>query len=132
MKEVHPRTAKTLKKRGVDWVIRPENVVIYCFGKAKSSAAYNQQATSNIISIVKDGKLPDGSKSEAFQNQMRIPGGDLTSYPELPEGKLTERETLSLFMLVLNDGIEVVTDAQHNTRKGVHFMVGRQWINATA
>jgi len=39
----HPRTVKNLRKRGVDRVICPENVVVYCFSKAKWSDAYNQQ-----------------------------------------------------------------------------------------
>ena len=37
----HPRAAKTLMKRNIDRVLWPENVVAYCFGKAKGSAAYN-------------------------------------------------------------------------------------------
>jgi len=32
----HPRSANTLRKRSVDRVLRPENVVVYCFGKAKA------------------------------------------------------------------------------------------------
>ena len=58
---------------------------------AKQKSVYDQQAISNIISIVKDRKLhPEGSKSEAFLNKKRIPGGNSTSHPERPEGKLTE------------------------------------------
>lgn len=86
----HPRSAKTLRKHNVDRVIRPENVVIYCFSKYKSSAASNHQATTNIISIVKDGKMPEGTKCEAFLDQKRIPGGDTTGHPALPQGKLSE------------------------------------------
>ena len=91
----HPRSAKTLRKRKVERVIRPENVVIYCFSKAKGSAAYNQQATSNIISIVKCGKLPDGSKCEAFLDQKRIPGGDTSGHPALPQAKLSGWEVMA-------------------------------------
>ena len=90
-----PRSAKTLGKRGVDRVLWPENVVVYCFGKAKGSAAYNQTATLNIISIIKEGKLPDDSKCEAFLNMRRIPGGNMNGCPELPEGgKLSDLESL--------------------------------------
>ena len=53
----HPRSAKNLRKRGVERVLRPKNVVFYCFIKAKGSAAYNQQATTNIISIVKQWRV---------------------------------------------------------------------------
>ena len=55
-----------MRKLGVTRVLRNTNVVVYCMSKAKASAAYNQTATSNIISIVKNGRLPDNSKCEAF------------------------------------------------------------------
>ena len=61
---------------------------MYYFSKAKASAAYNHTATANIISIVKKGRLPDSSKCEAFLDRKRIPGGDRTGFPELPEGEL--------------------------------------------
>ena len=77
----HPRSAKTLRKRKVERVIWTGNVVIYCFSKAKGSDAYNQQATTDIISIVKYGKMPDDSKCEAFLNQKKIPGGDVLVTP---------------------------------------------------
>ena len=57
---------------------------MYGMSKAKASAAYNQTVTSNIISIVIDGRLPDDSKCEAFMEGKRIPGGDRTGFPELP------------------------------------------------
>ena len=91
----HKRAAKTLRKRKVERVIRPKNVVVYCFSKAKGSAAYNQTATTNIISIVMDGKLPDGSKCEAFTGGKRIPGGDKSLHPTLQSyEKLSEWETM--------------------------------------
>jgi hypothetical protein len=90
----HPRSAKALRKKGVHRVLRAQNVVVYAFSKAKPSAAYNQQVTTNIISIVKEGKLPDDSKCEAFLDQKRIPGGDRTGFPNLPPGKLTEYVSL--------------------------------------
>jgi len=62
----HPRSAKTLRKQNVDRVIRPENDVVYCFSKAKASAAYNQQATANIIAIVKDRKKPKTANVKPF------------------------------------------------------------------
>lgn len=92
IEENHPRSAKLLRKRGVERVLRPENVVIYCMSKAKGSAAYNQEATKNIISIVKDGKLPFDSRCEAFRNGKRILGGDRSGFPPLDEGKLGEWE----------------------------------------
>ena len=88
----HPRSAKNLRKRGVNRVLRPENVVAYAFSKAKSSAAYNQFATSNIISIVKYGKLPDESRCEAFLERKRIKGGNRDNLSALPTG-LSEWES---------------------------------------
>ena len=85
--DCHKRAAATLRKQGVTKVLRNKNVVVYAFSKAKASAAYNQTVTSNIISIVKYGKLPDDSKCEAFMGGSRIPGGDRTGFPELPEGE---------------------------------------------
>ena len=70
--------------RKIDRVIRNENIEFYCASKTKPSAAYNQQATTNIISIVKEGKLPNSSKCEAFIDGERIPGGDRSKFPELP------------------------------------------------
>ena len=88
----HERTYANLKKKGVDRVLRPENVVVYAFSKAKASAAYNQFATTNIMSIVKSGILPDNSRCEAFLDGKRVPGGDRGGFPDLPEGKLSEWE----------------------------------------
>ena len=88
----HPRAAKKMRNKKVERVLRPENVVFYCFSKAKPSAAYNQQATTNIMSIVKDGVLPENSRCEAFLGRKRIRGGDRTGFPELPDGKLSEWE----------------------------------------
>ena len=92
-KRQHKRAYNNLRKRGVNRVLRPENVVVYAFGKAKGSAAYNQSATSIIISIVKNGRIPDGIKCEAFLDGKRLPGGDQSDFPELPEGKLSEWES---------------------------------------
>jgi len=92
---VRPRSAKILRKRGVGGVLRPDNVVVYSFGKAKGSAAYTQTVTTNILSIIKEGKLPDDSKCEAFLNMGRIPGGNVDKFPQLLEqGKLSYVETL--------------------------------------
>ena len=87
--KLHPKSYQLLRKRGVERVLRPENIVVFCFSKAKASAAYNQQATTNIISIMKTGKLPVGSKCEAFYCGKRIEGGDRTGFPPLPD-KLNE------------------------------------------
>ena len=51
----HKRAVANMRKLGVTRVLRNTNVVVYCMSKAKASAAYNQTATSNIISIVKTG-----------------------------------------------------------------------------
>jgi len=88
----HPRSANSLRKRGVERVLRPENVVVSVFSKAKGSAAYNQQATTNILSIVKHGELPANCKCEAFLDGKRLPGGDRTGLPDLPD-HLSEWET---------------------------------------
>ncbi len=90
----HPRSAKFLRQRNINRVLRPNNTVVYCFSKTKPSAAYNQQATTNIISIFQHGKLPEDSRCEAFLDRKRIPGGDLTGLPDLPEGKLLEWESM--------------------------------------
>ena len=74
----HLWLARFLHQRKIERVLTPENVVVYCFSKAKASAAYNQQVTTNIISILRHGKLPDNSKYEAFLDTKRIPGGDRT------------------------------------------------------
>ena len=86
----HPKTYMMLRKRGVERVLRPENVVVFCFSNAKGSAAYNQQATTNIISIVKIGQLPDGSHCEAFLGGKRIEGGVRHGFPPLSSDKLGE------------------------------------------
>ena len=91
----HPRAAKRLAGLKIDRVLRPENAVFYCFSKAKASAAYNQQSTTNIISIVQHGRLPEGSRCEAFLERKRIPGGSRDGFPDLPEGKLTEWNDMS-------------------------------------
>ena len=69
------------------------NVVVYSFSKAKASAAYNQFATTNIISIIKHGSLPDDSRCEAFLDGKRLPGGNREDFPDLPEDKLSEWES---------------------------------------
>ena len=63
---------------------------MHAFGKAKGSAAYNQTATTNLISIIKYGKLPDDTKCEAFLDKKRIPGGDQSEYPDLPDSSISE------------------------------------------
>ena len=91
----HKRAVANMRKLGVTRVLRNTNVVVYCMSKAKASAAYNQTATSNIISIVKNGRLPDNSKCEAFMEGKRIPGGDRSGFPELPIGELKIRIQLN-------------------------------------
>ena len=73
-------------------------LVDFCMSNTKASAAYNRQATTNIISILGHGKLPDNSKCEAFLDRKRIPGGDRTDFPCLPCNKLSDVEVmLSLY-----------------------------------
>ena len=43
---------------------------------------------------MKNGKLPDDSKCEAFLDGKRVPGGDRNGVPDLPEGKLVEYDNL--------------------------------------
>ena len=74
----HKRAAANLRKQGVTRVPRNYNVVMYVFSKAKASAVYNQTVTSNIMLIVKYGRLPDDSKCEAFMGASRILGGNRT------------------------------------------------------
>ena len=47
----HKRAVANMRKLGATRVLRNTHVVVYCMSKAKASAAYNQTATSNIISI---------------------------------------------------------------------------------
>ena len=74
----------------IEKVLKPENVVVYCLSKAKASVVHNQQATTNIISIVRQGKLPDNSRREAFLDKKRISGDDRTGFPDLPCRKLSD------------------------------------------
>ena len=82
----HPRLAKKLKKQNRDKLLRAENVVVYAIGKEKPSAAYDAAVTRAVVSIVKEGRLPEGCKCEAFLDRMRIPGGDNSNAPDLPDG----------------------------------------------
>ena len=84
----HKRAEANMRKLGVTRVFLNTNVVVYCMSKAKASAAYNQMATSNIISIVKNGELPDNSKCEAFMEGKIISGRDQSDFHELPIGEL--------------------------------------------
>ena len=87
-KEGHGRTGKILRNNKVERVLRPDNFVVLCFSQEKAITAYNQTATNNIILIMKDGRLLDDIKCEAFMEGKRIPGGDWTGCPELPIGEL--------------------------------------------
>ena len=72
------------------------NVVLYCLSKAKGSAAYNQQVTTNIIYIDKNGELPNDSRCEPFLDRKRIPSGNTAGFPDLPEDKLSQWESIQL------------------------------------
>ena len=39
-----------------------------------------------IVYIVKERKIPEERKGEAFINKLRIPGGDVAGIPDLPDG----------------------------------------------
>ena len=132
----HPWSAKIMEKRSVDRVLRPDNYVFYCFSKEKDSAAYNQQATSNIISIVKEGKLPDDIKCEAFLDLKRIPGGDRTektgkAFPDLPDG-LSRHTSLEPLYVLVRDGAGVVMNVVLSIKGSPLSVVGKQWRHATA
>ena len=85
IKAAHPRTARALEKKGIHRFLRAQNVVIYAFSKAKPSAAYDAVANEVILSVLKEGKLPDNCKCEAFIDKKRVPGGDRSSHPPLPD-----------------------------------------------
>ena len=55
-----------LRQKKIDRVLRPKNMVLYCFNKAKPSATYNQQATTNIMSIFQHGVFLEESRYEVF------------------------------------------------------------------
>ena len=73
------------EKKKVTLLLQAQNVVVYDKRKANSRAAYNQTVTSSVLSIVKQGKIPDGRKYEAFINEKRAPGGNWTGVPDLPK-----------------------------------------------
>ena len=76
IEQIHPRTAKRLKKGGVHQVVRATNLVVFAMSKESGSAAYNHTVLEDVMSILKTGRLSDGSRAEAFINQTRIPGGE--------------------------------------------------------
>ena len=84
---MHPQTTKRLKKGGVHQVVRATNLVVFAMSKESGSAAYDHTVLEDVMSILKTGRLSDGSRAEAFINQTRIPGGerDDRKYP-LPSG----------------------------------------------
>ena len=47
-KEGHVQTSTSLRNKTVERVLRPNNVLAFCFSQEKASAAYNQTATNNI------------------------------------------------------------------------------------
>ena len=83
--------------RKVDRVLHDRNVVFHCISKKKLSAAYNQHATANIISTVKEGKLLDDTTCEAFIGGVRIAGGDRSNFPDFRDGLLEQLEPKPLF-----------------------------------
>ena len=52
-----------------------------------------------IVYIVKERKIPEERKGEAFINKLRIPGGDIDGVPDLSDGL---PDTVSLYTLFYN------------------------------
>ena len=101
IKAKHPRNKRILReKKNVTRLLREQNVIIYAIRKANLSAAYNQTVTSTVLYIVKEGKIPDGSKYKECIDQKRVPGENRTGVPGIPE-VVPERVSLDpLFDLV--------------------------------
>ena len=62
-----------------------KNIFVYAIRKSNTSTDHNQTITFSVLSIVNEGKLPDGSKYEAFIYRNRVPIGDRTVVPDLPK-----------------------------------------------
>ena len=84
----HPRSSEFLRHKKTWEVLKAWKCISAFFRKAKTSTAYNQQATTNIIDTIRQGKLPDCSKREAVLNGKQIPGGNRTGFSPLPCDKL--------------------------------------------
>ena len=67
---------------------------MYAFRKAKGSAAYNQIANTNLISIIKYGRLL--TKYGVFLDEKRILAGDQSECPNLLDSSLSESGGLSV------------------------------------
>ena len=83
-------SATTLQKWKTDRVLRPENVVVYTFRMTKETIAYNQFSTTNIMSVIKHGALPDDNKCEAFLDRKHTWGSFRDGFPDLPQDTLLE------------------------------------------
>ena len=68
-------------KNGVAQQVRDDKYVVYSLIKANPSAVHSTTVTYSLESMVKEGKLLEGRKSEAFINKVRIPGGDISGAP---------------------------------------------------
>ena len=71
-----------------------------CIVSARQKPAlptYNQQATTNVISIFRQGqeKLSDNSRCEAFLDRIQIPEDDRTGFVCLPRDKLYNIEEIA-------------------------------------
>ena len=102
---------------------------MYCFNKAKASTAYNQQATTNIISILRRGKLPDNSKCEDFLDRKRIPRGGRMDFPCLPHDGLCNIDVI----LHLHEEAERywrIRNGCHAQYQGKRAFRGMQTMNA--
>ena len=63
-----------------------DNYVVYDISNVNPSASCSTNVNDAIVYIVKEGKIPKGRKCEAFINKVRIPGGDISGVPDLPDG----------------------------------------------
>ena len=104
-------------------------MVVYCFSRAKASAVYNQQVTTNSIFILRHEKLPNNSKYEAFLDRKRIPGGDRTYFPCLPRDKLSYLEVI-LPLYEEAERYRRIRDGCYAQYQGTGGLLGMQTMNA--
>ena len=116
--------AKAVGDKGETKKVRADNYVVYALSKANNSVAYITTITDAIVSIVKEGNIPKGSKYEDFINKLRIPGVDISGVTDLPDGLYDKLSLNSLFSKVGGDAM----DAWCSIRVRVTFLHGREWV----
>ena len=60
-----------------------DRYVVYALSKVKPITSCSTIVTDATVYIVKEGKLPKGSKCEAFIKKVWIPGGDISSVADV-------------------------------------------------